>query len=49
MTWPLRIEYEDAYSHVMNRGRGGSWISTSEQYKNIEVRPYISHCVKCKA
>lgn len=32
MTRPLRIEYEDAYYHVMNRGRGRSWIFTSEQY-----------------
>ena len=26
MSRPLRIEYEDACYHVMNRGRGRQWV-----------------------
>ncbi len=32
MSRPLRIEYEDAYYHVMNRGRGRQMIFSSEIY-----------------
>ena len=32
MTRPLRIEYEDAYYHVMNRGRGRQRIFHGEDY-----------------
>ena len=32
MSRPLRIEYEDAYYHVMNRGRGRQRIFHSEKY-----------------
>ncbi|MFK5950130.1 MAG: transposase [Methylococcales bacterium] len=32
MSRPLRIEYEDAYYHVMNRGRGRQWIFPGEKY-----------------
>jgi len=32
MTRPLRIEYEDAYYHVMNRGRGRKWIFPDVEY-----------------
>ncbi|OUS16315.1 hypothetical protein A9Q88_07350 [Gammaproteobacteria bacterium 50_400_T64] len=32
MTRPLRIEYEDAYYHVMNRGRGRQTIFPSDEY-----------------
>ena len=32
MSRPLRIEYEDAYYHVMNRGRGRQWIFPDSGY-----------------
>ncbi|SEA24885.1 transposase [Alkalimonas amylolytica] len=32
MTRPLRIEYENAYYHVMNRGRGRQWIFHDSRY-----------------
>ncbi len=32
MSRPLRIEYEDAYYHVMNRGRGKQCIFPDERY-----------------
>ena len=32
MSRPLRIEYEDAYYHVMNRGRGRQCIFPDERY-----------------
>lgn len=32
MPRPIRIEYEDAYYHVMNRGRGRQFIFHSEAY-----------------
>ena len=32
MPRPIRIEYEDAYYHVMNRGRDGQEIFHSEEY-----------------
>lgn len=32
MSRPLRIEYEDAYYHVMNRGRGRQWIFPDSDY-----------------
>ena len=32
MTRPLRIEYEDAFYHVMNRGRGRQQIFHSDEY-----------------
>jgi putative transposase len=32
MSRPLRIEYEDAYYHVMNRGKGRQMIFHSEDY-----------------
>ncbi len=32
MVRPLRIEYEDAYYHVMNRGRGRQWIFPGADY-----------------
>ena len=32
MTRPLRIEYEDAYYHVMNRGRGRQWVFPAADY-----------------
>jgi len=32
MPRPLRIEYEDAYYHVMNRGRGRKHIFHGENY-----------------
>ena len=34
MSRPLRIEYEDAYYHVMNRGRGRQKIFHGEDYYN---------------
>ncbi len=33
MTRPLRIEYEDACYHAMNRGRGRQWVFPDK--KNI--------------
>ena len=38
MTRPLRIEYEDAYYHVMNRGRGRHWIFPNEEYYEEYIR-----------
>jgi len=38
MTRPLRIEYEDAYYHVMNRGRGRQWIFPDEGYYQEYIR-----------
>ncbi|MFQ5356601.1 MAG: transposase [Mariprofundaceae bacterium] len=35
MSRPLRIEYENAYYHVMNRGRAGHDIFHSEQYFKV--------------
>ena len=35
MPRPLRIEYEDAYYHVMNRGRGRQKIFHSEDYFEV--------------
>lgn len=32
MTRPLRIEYDNAYYHVMNRGRGRLWIFHDSRY-----------------
>lgn len=32
MPRPIRIEYEDAYYHVMNRGRGRQYIFHTEAY-----------------
>ncbi len=32
MPRPIRIEYENAYYHVMNRGRGRQWIFHGEEY-----------------
>ena len=32
MVRPLRIEYEDAFYHVMNRGRGRQWIFPNPDY-----------------
>jgi REP element-mobilizing transposase RayT len=34
MPRPLRIEYEDAYYHVMNRGRGRKTIFDGDAYYN---------------
>lgn len=33
MTRPVRIEYEDAYYHVMNRGRGYQRIFRASPYR----------------
>jgi len=38
MTRPLRIEYEDAYYHVMNRGRGRKWIFANDGYYEDYLR-----------
>ena len=38
MTRPLRIEYEDAYYHVMNRGRGRQRIFHSDDYYQAFLR-----------
>ena len=32
MARPLRIQFEDAYYHVMNRGRGRQIIFPDEEY-----------------
>ena len=34
MARPLRIEYEDAFYHVMNRGRGRQWVFHDPAYYN---------------
>lgn len=39
MSRPLRIEYENAYYHVMNRGRGRQWIYPD--------RPYYQDYLQC--
>jgi len=38
MPRPIRIEYEDAYYHVMNRGRGRQKIFHSEEYYNAFLK-----------
>lgn len=38
MPRPLRIEYEDAYYHVMNRGRGRKPIFHGDEYYNAFLR-----------
>lgn len=38
MTRPLRIEYEDAYYHVMNRGRGRQWIYPNENFYELYLK-----------
>ncbi len=38
MTRPLRIEYEDAYYHVMNRGRGRQRVFHGEAYYDAYLR-----------
>ena len=38
MPRPLRIEYEDAYYHVMNRGRGRQWIFHDTRYYEEYLR-----------
>jgi len=38
MTRPLRIEYEDAYYHVMNRGRGRQKIYPNEDYYELYLK-----------
>jgi len=38
MSRPLRIEYEDAYYHVMNRGRGRQCVFPSEKYYEEYIR-----------
>jgi len=35
MPRPLRIEYENAYYHVMNRGRGRQNIFHNEEYYDV--------------
>ncbi|MFT5266220.1 MAG: putative transposase [Polaribacter sp.] len=35
MPRPLRIEYENAYYHVMNRGRGRQDIFHNEKYFEV--------------
>ena len=40
MSRPLRIEYENAYYHVMNRGRGRQWIYPDKPY----YQDYL-HCL----
>jgi len=38
MARTLRIEYEDAYYHVMNRGRGRLWIYPKEEYYELYLK-----------
>ena len=38
MPRPIRIEYEDAYYHVMNRGAGRRAIFHGEDYYNAFIQ-----------
>ncbi len=38
MSRPLRIEYEDAYYHVMNRGRSRQWVFPNKIYYEEYIR-----------
>jgi len=38
MARPLRIEYENAFYHVMNRGRGRQGIYTADEYYNAFLK-----------
>lgn len=41
MSRPLRIEYQDAWYHVMNRGRRGEEIFIGDFFPPIFIPPMV--------